>query len=156
MENKALAYTLKLLSKKDYSEYEIRQKLISREYDQTQVEKVITFLRSKLFLDDKKFAQNYYKNHLQRGTLRIRFELRQKGISDEIITELISSIDNDDQLKKAKEVALKWVKNKGNKYQESYKLKQNLLAKLSRQGFEYDVIIEAIEDLEREGLYGFK
>lgn len=156
MENKALAYSLKLLSKKDYSEHEIRQKLITHEFNKIQIDEAISFLKLKSFLDDEKFAYNYYRNHIQRGTLRIRFEMRRKGVSEKIITQLISNINSNDQLGRAKEVALKWLKNKSSKYQESYKLKQNLLAKLSRQGFEYEVIMEAIEDLESEGLYGFK
>ncbi len=153
--NKAISYTLKLLAKKDYSEHEIGQKLKLHEFDEAQINETITFLKSKSFLDDKKFADSYFRNHSQRGKIRINAELARKGISKEIIAGLDAKMADNDQLGKAKEIAIKWLEKKRDKYQDKYKLKQNLFAKLSRQGFEYEVIMAVAEILESEGSYGF-
>lgn len=143
--NNALNYALKLLAKKDYTEQELRQKFKSREIREEDAEKAILFLTERKFIDDDRYARQYLRNHPSRGPVRIKFELIRKGINEDIISSALKS--SSDEVERARDVAEEWLKRKSGKYDDKYKLKQNIIAKLSRQGFSYDVICQAMQGL---------
>lgn len=145
--NKALEYALKLLAKKDYTEQEIRQKFNRRQVDETEAKAALLFLKEKSFIDDTRYARNYQQTHGSRGAVRIKYELAKRGVCDQIISELFSQNDSERETAKAKEAAIYWLSKKSAKYEDKYKLKQNLMSRLSRQGFEYDIVIQIANEL---------
>jgi len=145
--NKALEYALKLLAKKDYTEAELRQKFQFREVNEEEAEAALLFLKQKKFIDDMRYAIMYRKVHRSRGDIRIKYELIKRGVDSQIITDLLSERNQQDQVESAKEIAEAWIKKKEAKYPDKYKLKANIIAKLSRQGFSYDIICQALEGL---------
>ena len=72
-----------LLARREHSEQELRQKLKSRGYDSDTVEDAILSLRQDGLLSDERFAESYvhHRYNAGMGPIRIRYELRQKGIS---------------------------------------------------------------------------
>lgn len=145
--NQALNYALRLLAKKDYTEAEIKQKFQKRQIDKEEAENAILFLKDKDFINDKRYAQNYAKIHSSRGNIRLKFELLKKGILEEDISSVLLRIGNSEQKGEALIVAQKWLDRKGKNYPDKNKLKQNLMSKLSRQGFSYEIIKEVISEL---------
>lgn len=145
--NKALEYALKLLAKKDYTEAEIRQKFLLREMDKGEAEEAILLLRKKCFVNDERYTENFIKLHRSRGSVRIKYELIKRGVSEDVITQALAHLSRNEQVERAQEVAVAWINKKQGQFQDKYKLKANLVAKLSRQGFPYDVAMEAIEGL---------
>lgn len=145
--NKALEYALKLLGKKDYTEAELKLKLQVREFDEEEAEAALLFLKQKKFIDDIRYAVMYRKVHSSRGDIRIKYELIKRGVDSQIIADLLSDRKQLDQVGSAKEIAEAWIKKKKAKYPDKYKLKANTIAKLSRQGFPYDIICQALEGL---------
>ena len=144
--NNALSYALKLLAKKDYTEAELRQKFKIREFEEEEAERALLFLAEKKFLDDRRYATLYRNSHRTRGDIRIRFELVRKGIPEDIIAEVLSEPRGDEE-QYIRELAVSWIEKKRGKYPDKFKLKANLIAKLSRQGFGYDMILKSIDDL---------
>lgn len=145
--NRALQYALNLLAKKDYSEFEIRQKFKQHQIAKEEAETALIFLKEKAFIDDAKLASNYLNIHQSRGSIRIKFELLKKGINEEIIRDILNGLDPCQEKEKAKEVALQWLNQKKNKYIDKYKQKQSLIAKLGRQGFSYDIASDVANQL---------
>lgn len=84
-----IEYSLRIISKKSYTELEIRKKLDSfckrrSLVGSTIIEKVIDRLNELKYLDDARFIQNYTNdrvNFAPRGRRLIKMELIKRGIS---------------------------------------------------------------------------
>lgn len=88
---KYMNYAMGLLSKREYSSKEVREKLIAKGADLSLTQEVIFYLRKEGFLDDKQFAADYAESQstLLYGEERIKDKLRyEKGINPSIVEEL--------------------------------------------------------------------
>ena len=99
------------------------------------------------FLDDGRYAENYLRSHPSRGKIRIKFELLRKGIDAEILRSVLEGSTPQSQTEDALTMAKAWWQRKNQPGADHYKLKQQLMSKLSRQGFEYEVIRQVLEQL---------
>ena len=86
-----------LCAKREYCVSDIRRKAIERlDGDRQAAEELVQSLIGNKFVDDARYASAFAreKSGLQGwGPIKIRFQLRAKGISDSIITEALSEID---------------------------------------------------------------
>ncbi|OMH40876.1 regulatory protein RecX [Desulfurobacterium indicum] len=92
----ALTYSLRLLSRKDYTEKELVFKL-NRRFPEIDCEKVIKYLKENGYLSDYRTGFNYAVAKMEKGWGRrkIRFYMRQKGISEEVADRIIMEIEFD-------------------------------------------------------------
>ncbi|HOK33871.1 MAG TPA: regulatory protein RecX [Fervidobacterium sp.] len=77
------------------SEWEVENKLRQRGYSQEVIQKTISTLREKGFIDDEKFAYLYAYDSLtlhNKGPFRIRYELRQLHVDEYIIEDAINKV----------------------------------------------------------------
>lgn len=102
-------------------------------------ERVLARLVEKKYLDDEKFARFWLEHRfLQKGTSvrRLKLELAQKGIENDIVERLIAeNIRSDD------EELQKIIAKKRRKYADD---EQKFIAYLVRQGFAYDDVKRAL------------
>lgn len=146
--NKALRF----LSYRPRSEKEIVDKLLSKKASENIVKEVIKKLKEYRFVDDLEFANAWVRSRIKtkpRAWRVIKSELKQKGISDEIIGQIYNSELAIDELKMAKEL----VKKKISKYknlprQEVY---QKLGRFLASKGFNWDTIKGSIDEVFKKG-----
>ena len=90
-----------LLARREHSAQELRQKLKSREYDADAIDEVLQELISDRLQSDERFTEAYVNHRFNAGVgpLKIRYELRQKGISDLLADEFLEPLsDRWDQL----------------------------------------------------------
>ena len=90
-----------LLARREHSEQELRQKLKSREYDADAIDEVLQGLISDRLQSDARFTEAYVNHRFNAGVgpLKIRYDLRQKGIADLLADELLESLsDRRDEL----------------------------------------------------------
>lgn len=142
--DKAYDRSLNLVSRRTRSEWELRDYLKRKEYDESIQDAVIERLSNRGFVDDEQFAKRWIENRrLLKGTSkrRLALELRQKRIADDIIHAAIEN-DETDELTVLRELIEK--KRKQTKYHDKLKLMQYL----ARQGFGYDLIKQALEKEE--------
>jgi len=136
------------LSYRPRSESEIRQRLQRRGFDGDSVEAVITGLKEQGLVDDMAFAQ-FWKDNRQsfspRSRWLTRLELRQKGVADDIINQVVDAVDDADSayraaLSKARSLSL-------SDYQS---FRRRLGEYLKRRGFGYEVINQTIGRMWQE------
>ncbi len=97
-------------------------------------------LREYGFVDDEKFAKNYFESlSASKGKRAIANKLREKGISSEIVDALLEKVDEEDEIEKAIVLANKFVKNRQN----DTKSKQKCIAHLIYKGYDYSVAQQA-------------
>lgn len=146
-ENKALNYTLKLLSYRQRSEKEIYDALKRKGYIDKHIESVIASCIEKKYLNDREFAKSFANDKInlnKYGPERIRHELILKGVPKIIIDEIVD-FDRDEQYELAKEVANK----KFNSYRNDDK--KDIFRKMShflkRRGFSYEIISKVVREI---------
>ena len=92
-EQKVLERLQRQCARMEYCVSDIRRKALkAMEGDPDAADRIVASLVKDRFVDDRRFAAAFAreKSALQGwGTVKIRFQLRGKGVSDEIITEAL-------------------------------------------------------------------
>src|SRR4051812_20952396 len=135
---RALDAALTFLGPRPRSEREIRDRLARHELDAQVVDRVITRLRELRLDDDAAFAAYWVEQratHRPRGSRLLKQELRQKGVSQDVVAEALPESDDEDGAYRAaqrKAVSLR--------APDERTFKQRLGAFLQRRGYGYDTI----------------
>ena len=108
--------------------------------------------RSEKLIDDAFYAQEWTKQRVsnkKKGKMVVKQELKRKGINPELIDEALESIDDEDELRSAEELAAKkWRTTKG----ELWERKRKTAAFVMRRGFSGELVRRALDNvLSREG-----
>ena len=84
---------LKALGRREYSYWELQQKLLTKSENSQLITAVLDKLKSEQLLDDIRFTEAYVRMRSNRGygPIRIQIELRNRGIADETINEIIDA-----------------------------------------------------------------
>ena len=136
---------LGLISRRPRSVREIEQYLRRKAYSEAVQERVCHDLQAVGLLDDEAFARYWVE---QRETFKprshraLRQELMQKGISRQIITTVLATVD---ELAAARRAAQKRVHRWGHLPEDDFRAK--LGGYLQRRGFHYDIIRQITEEL---------
>ena len=91
-----MGFALKLLGLRSHSRKELEQKLLKKGYSGESIDKVVEKLGSQGVLDDRMFGIELIKSRSRRkpsGKLKIRMELRKKGVPESIIGDLLEEYD---------------------------------------------------------------
>lgn len=146
-QQKANNYALNLLNYRWRTEKEIRDRLIKKEYDENIIEETISYLKNYNFIDDKRFAEIYTEQKIKNkklGNYRIKHELYNKGVSQEIIEEVLEKY-NDTEYERALELGRKKIKSyKNDDIQAIYR---KLGGYLQRRGYSYDCVSSVLKEL---------
>lgn len=96
----ALASALRWLARREYSVWEIRKRLELSGYDSVITGSVIERLLNEGWLSDQRFAESFCRSRTAQGygPARIRYEMRLRGLPDELIDEEVaeSGCESDD------------------------------------------------------------
>jgi len=141
--HRCLNAALRYLSYRPRSEFELKERLHRRGFDDDSMGAVLTRLKEQELVDDVAFAQ-FWKDNRESFSPRSKrltgLELRRKGVDEDTIAQVVDVIDDDDSayraaLGKARSLPL-------SDYQD---FRQRLAGYLRRRGFSYGVINHAVE-----------
>jgi regulatory protein len=84
---------MNMLARREYSAQELRQKLSQKSSDQRLVEQVIQGLIDDGLQSDQRFTEAFTKMRLNqgKGSAKVRFDLKQKGIASGLIDTYVDS-----------------------------------------------------------------
>jgi regulatory protein len=139
----AYSRSLDYLSYRPRSRAEVETYLRQRGFSEEEIEAVIARLETAGLLDDEAFAQYWVENREQfrpRGLRALRYELRNKGISDQIIERAVAKVD---VAESAYRSASKKARQLGDADQQTFYRK--LVEYLARRGFDYEVAREVTD-----------
>jgi regulatory protein len=131
---------LNLISRRRRSEWELRDYLKRKDYDEDVIQQTLNRLSEKSYVNDKTFAEAWVANRrLLKSTSkrRLQQELRQKRVPDEVIQDVLEA-DETDEIEVLKDLIAR--KRKQSRYQDDLKLMQYLV----RQGYSYGDIKTAL------------
>lgn len=148
--NSCKAFGLKLLSHKARNEYEIKDKMTKKGFNEEAIRKAMKYLKEQKYINDEEYARSYVKDKVnikKLGYVRIKNELFQKRIDSEIIEGTLSElIDIDAEYKRALELAEKKMSTtyKNDDTQAAYR---KLGGFLQRRGYSMDTIIKVLNEI---------
>lgn len=144
---------LNLISRKQRTSHEIRQKLIEKGYSDSQVSEVVDKLKLSGLIEDDEYARMWVENrnsYHPRSQRLMRLELLQKGISNKAIEKALTGSAEDAEL--ATQAALQQIRKYHDLNWEDFRKK--LSAYLLRRGFSYGTIapvVRSVWESVREG-----
>ncbi len=112
---------------------------------------VLDRLVTQRFIDDRRYAEAYVREKSTLagwGARKIAQQLRLKGVSKDIITEVLATLDSDDTRTRLTDKLQR--KLRTTKAATDYELRGKLLRYALSLGYEYDLAMEAINNLYRE------
>ena len=108
LKKRATLRAMHILERTDKTEAQLRRKLEESEYPKEAVESAIAYVTSYGYLDDRRYAEHYIEWKKQgKGKARLKMELVQKGISREIIEEVLESTDFGETREMIRQIILK-------------------------------------------------
>lgn len=147
--HKAVERGIDFLSYRPRSVDEVRRNLVQKEIPESIVSVAIERLQTLGYLDDEAFARFWIENRdtfKPMSPMALRYELRQKGVSDDVLNHLIDDLlDVQDSAYRAAQKPIQ--RYRGKTRQE---FKQKLGGMLQRRGFNYGVITDVIQRLYEE------
>lgn len=146
--HRAVDQAVRFLSYRPRSVAEVRRNLEQKDIAETVIEAAIERLIHLGYLDDLAFARYWLENRTTfkpRGPMALRYELKQKGVTDDIISEVVDQLDVDAAAYQAAQQ--KAVRLRGLTRQ---KFRHKLGGFLQRRGFPYSTCNSIIEQLATE------
>jgi regulatory protein len=134
--NKAYARAIRFLGFRARSQAEMVRYLRDKGYSAEVVDDTVGRLVNEQYLDDEAFARFWLEDRERfrpRGQQALRYELRQKGIADEVIDTVLADLNEDELAWKAVEHKLHRWKNLTEQ-----DLRKKIVGFLSRRGFGYE------------------
>jgi len=125
----------------------MRQRL-SRRFDQSITDQIITQLQDKKLLDDAKLSEQFVHSRLQvrhQGRFRISQELFKRGVARELANEAVATVSDADERVSASELLARRLKTWQNLA--PLQQRQRAIGLLSRRGFAAKVIRQVIDEL---------
>jgi SOS response regulatory protein OraA/RecX len=100
--DRAWTYLLDLLTRRDYTEAELRAKLQRRKVEADVADTLLGRLRELGLADDARFTENYVASRRRsRGRLALRTELRRKGVDPSLVERELEPLTEGQQVEAA-------------------------------------------------------
>lgn len=139
---------LRILDKSYKSEKELKEKLVQKEYDKYAIDQTLNFLHEYNLVNDEKYAKLYIKDRLRtQGRNKIKYSLIQKGINEEIISELLEESDKEEEKNIAYNLANKKYIQLQKREDDIYIIKNKLSRFLIGRGYDYSMIKDIINEI---------
>lgn len=138
---------LNSLDYRDHSEREIRTKLL-RKYDADCVEEAVRKLVELDLVNDERYAENYARElyeHKKFGKMRIKSELRAKGIAADIANEAVDALFEEEEPDNIQRIVDIIGKRYYNRMNDDVGRKK-VFAALQRMGYSFSNIREAMSE----------
>lgn len=135
------------------SHTEVKEKLYSYGLYKQQVEELLSQLIEENYLNEERFAIQFAGGRFrmkQWGRVKIKYELKQKRVSEYCIKVAMKEIDEEDYLKTLQKLAdKKWASVKGEGVNHFVKLSKTT-DYLLQKGYESDLIKQAIAGIQNK------
>jgi len=88
---------MNLLARREHSQLELRQKLSRRHFDSELLQQALEQLSAEGLQSDRRFTESFIHGRLQKGQgpLKIRHDLKQRGVSSSLIEQTLTSLNPD-------------------------------------------------------------
>ena len=145
MNKEALIKAANFCAYQERTHKEVRQRLVELAVFGDESEAIIAWLIENNYLNEERFARIFAGSKFRQkkwGRIKIRQELKMRGVSDYCLKVGMSEIDGDDYLVTLQEI----IEKKSQDIKDSNKLiiKQKLVKFALSRGFEHDLVFDVV------------
>lgn len=136
---------VRFLAPRPRSSTEIRRHLRQKDIEDSLIDEALERLERLNYVNDLEFAQFWVRNRNQfkpRGARALRYELREKGIDNSIIDEVLSELDPLSLARSAAESKMRSLRGK-----DEQTVRNKLGGYLTRRGFDYETVRTVIDEV---------
>ncbi|WP_426349518.1 recombination regulator RecX [Alloiococcus sp. CFN-8] len=134
-------YAFRIIEKSYKTKSQVIDKLISRGYDEKIINKIMRLMEEYNLIDDKVYVKAYIKDNLSKqGKMKLLYNLKSKGIKEEIIQSELKNIDDNSLEEAAYNLAEKKYQQLIKRETDAFKITQKLSTFLLSRGYGYDMI----------------
>lgn len=129
--------------------YDTKEFLIKKEYPEEMIDKALDKLIKQGYLNDRSFAKSYINNQIittNKGPYKIKKELNEHRVDNDIIEEELTVFNQEQQLEKIEKVATRLFKT--NRNRGGFVLKKKMINDLVNLGYDLAVITKVIEEFD--------
>lgn len=141
---KAFNAAVRYLGYRARSQQEIEKYLADKEYAEEVVEATVVRLYDYNYLDDEAFARAWLNDReilKPKGARALRYELKQRGVAEEIITLVLEELNEEESAWKAVQSKLpNWLTL------DEQTMRKKINGFLGRRGFNYDAIRHVVDE----------
>ena len=146
----AFEKSLDIVGRRMNSKKELITKLMNKGYSSEVCEKVIEKLEEYHYVDDILFAKQFVSSNGKLSKRNLKEKLILKGISSDIILDILENRSSDDEFDLCLNQAKKYMKGKS---VETYEDLAKMQASLARKGFDFDTIkrvCKKVKDIDED------
>lgn len=146
--------SLHLLKSRDYTEYQIREKLHQSGYPSSVIDLAVEYVKSYGYINDERFCERYIHCYYEfRSKRKIEIELQKKGIDSASIRKIYEQVQeemnvdlNEEKDVEQRQIEALLQKKKYDPEDVTMKNRQRIYGFLLRKGYSMDNIRRAIGD----------
>ncbi len=134
-------YAVKLLSVSDRSEKELRERLCRKGFDESEAEEAIDFCKEYGYIEDSRYAEHFVNdavNLKKWGSVRIKAELRKKGVDEEFFEALL------EELPEYETLVSEMKRRFGSEDMKDQKVRNRIFGYFARRGYKTGDILRAM------------
>ena len=139
---------LKIIERSYKTKKEMIKRLLEKGYALEEVNETLKFLEEYNFINDESYTKAFINDRTKtQGKQKIKYALKNKGVSDEIIEEELSKLDMEKEKENANILALKKYNILIKRESDKYKLKEKIIRFLISRGYNYEVAKDAVNEI---------
>ena len=136
-----ISHMATLCSRSEQCSPDIRKKIIAAGLTEDEAAEIIIYLKEEKYIDDERYVKAYIAEKFKInkwGRVKMKYYLRQKGLTDDVIEKGMESIDE----KKYVDLLLKTMKEKARKVKKKNKFEKmgQIIRYTQSRGFEPEII----------------
>ncbi len=125
---------------------DVTDKLKTFDIPESDKKEILDYLIENRFVNDERFARSFVRGKINQsgwGVNKIRFNLKRKGIADELISNALSEYDGDLYRQKLEQI----LKTKKVNATTPFEAKRKLAAYAIQKGFEPSLVWEVLKEI---------
>lgn len=137
-----------LISRRLHTKRELKQKLLKKGFAENLIDEILDYLQDNGYIDEKQFANEYVNELIRKRNSKFMIinKLKQKGINEEIIEEvLLNKFSDDLEIENGIKLVQKKLRLLTNKT--PLQKKQAIIQYLLNKGYNYDIVKVIIEKI---------
>jgi regulatory protein len=145
----AREYMFRILSRRDHSQKELRDKAYKKGYSGSFIEEILDEFEQKEYINDNKFAKKYAADKFEFndwGPYKIRTQLFKKGIRKNVVEDVIKQTFGNEAIK---ESMMTLISKRKKRYQREpeEKRRKKIFDYLMRKGYDSGNILKHLDEL---------
>jgi len=149
---------LYFLEHRERSAYEVKSHLISKGFQEEEIDEELNALKELHFVDDGRYCSDYIRYGMSkgRGPVRLQMELKEKGIDaaqiqDAIVESFTRRTERDAAMKEARKLLDRGVRQEEEQAGPDEKTMAKIGRKLASLGYHTDIIYDIIGQIRKSG-----